>query len=147
MNSVFTLSAVNRGFEPRLWVKPKIMKLVFVALGRKNKDWLVWNHVNVPRHVYQCMLIQWASTTKIQRRVLVLYKADLIIIVSSDVTCSRHNIAEKKCSFGVKQQTRTNELTVVHSTLIFCIHSCVKSFCTHIFPYVFHIKQFSFPHQ
>jgi len=35
------------------------------------------------------LLFQWVSTVKIQLSVLVLYKAE-IIIISSNVTCSRH---------------------------------------------------------
>ena len=40
------------------------------------------------------LLFQWASTIKIQLGVLVKYKADIIIIYSN-VTCSRHDTATK----------------------------------------------------
>ena len=53
MVSVLASSAVDRGFEPR-WIKPKTMKLVFVAsslrksaVKRKSKDWLSQNQENV----------------------------------------------------------------------------------------------------
>jgi hypothetical protein len=52
-------------------------------IKRKSKDWLTrnqdivseWDHMSIHR-----LLFQWASTIKIQLRVLVWYKADLIII-------------------------------------------------------------------
>ena len=52
MVSVLAASVVDRGFKPR-WVKPKTMKLVFVAsplhvaLRGKSKDWLTRNQYNV----------------------------------------------------------------------------------------------------
>ena len=54
MVSVLVSSAVDRGFEPRGWVKPNTMKLLFVAspakhatLRRKSKDLLARNQNNV----------------------------------------------------------------------------------------------------
>ena len=44
------------------------------------------------------------STIKIQLGLLVWYKAD-IIIIALNVTCIRHDIAEKIAHFGVKQQS------------------------------------------
>jgi hypothetical protein len=39
------------------------------------------------------MLFQWASSINIQLSMLVLYKADIILIFSSSVTWSRQKIA------------------------------------------------------
>ena len=41
------------------------------------------------------LLFQWASPLKIQLSMFVKYKADIIIILSLNVTCSHHDIAEK----------------------------------------------------
>jgi hypothetical protein len=53
-------------------------------------------------------LFQWASTIKIQLGVLVKYKAN-IIIISSNVACSRQDIAVK-IPFGVKHHSLTHLL-------------------------------------
>ena len=51
------------------------------ALRRKNKNWLTWNSVSQWGDMsIRGLLFQWASTKKIQLSVLVLYKADIIII-------------------------------------------------------------------
>ena len=53
------------------------------SLRRKSRYWLGRNQVNVSDLVdlsIRRLVFNWASTTKIQLRVLVLYKADLIII-------------------------------------------------------------------
>ena len=63
-----------------------------------------WNNMSTRR-----LWLQGASTIKIQRNVLVLYKAD-IINISSIVNCSHNEIAEKNCSFGIKQQSLTHRL-------------------------------------
>jgi hypothetical protein len=59
--------------------------------------------------------------------VLVKYKED-IIIISSNVTYSRHDIAEKKCSFGVKQQS----LTLVQFTFpfVYSITDSIRMTCS-----------------
>ena len=56
------------------------------SLRRKTKDWLARNHDNVSERgdmSIRGLLFHWASTIKIQLRVLVWYKADLIIIIIS----------------------------------------------------------------
>ena len=50
------------------------------------------------------LLFQWASTIKIQESVLIWYKAN-IIIISSNVTCSCHDIPNKNCWFRIKHQS------------------------------------------
>jgi len=53
------------------------------AIRRKSKDWLDWNQDNLSEwgDMSICgMLFQWARTIKTNLSVLVLYKADLIII-------------------------------------------------------------------
>ena len=55
---------------------------------------LFLNHdnVRVESHVYPQTVF---TTKKIQLSVLVLYKVDIIIIISLNVTCFCHNISEK----------------------------------------------------
>jgi len=43
--------------------------------------------------------------------VLVWYKAGFIIIISSNIACSRYDIAEINGSFGVNQQSLTHPVT------------------------------------
>ena len=84
------------------------------ALMRKSKDWLSPNQDNVSEWSYmstRSLLFQWASTIRNQPS-----KAD-IIIVSSNVTCFCHDIAEKlRYQFCVKQHTLT-QLTVLVNIL------------------------------
>ena len=89
MVTVIASNSVDRGFEPRS-DQTKDYKMCMccfsskhTSLRRKSRYCLDGNQVNVSglgdlsirRLVFHC-----ASTTKIQLRVLVLYKADLIII-------------------------------------------------------------------
>jgi hypothetical protein len=67
-----------------------------------------------------CLLAEcclWASTIKIQLRVLVYYKVDIIIIIiiPLNVTCSCHDLAEN-CRIGVKHQLLTLWLIVIICT-------------------------------
>jgi hypothetical protein len=51
---------------------------------RKNKDWLAQNQDNVAEGgdmSIHGLLLQWANTIKIQLSVLVLFKADIVIII------------------------------------------------------------------
>ena len=57
------------------------------------------------------LLFQWGNPIKIELNVLVWYKSD-IIIISSNVTCFRHDIPEKNWSFGVKQKSLTHPFTI-----------------------------------
>jgi hypothetical protein len=80
MVSVLASNTVDRGFEPlsgqhkdykicTFWFSAK-----HAALRRKSKDWLAWNQDNVSEwsNMSICgLLFQWASTIKIQLRVLV----------------------------------------------------------------------------
>jgi hypothetical protein len=68
------------------------------ALRSKSKDWLAcnrdnivsdWSDMSTHRRLFQC-----PSILKFQLNVLVQYKA-VIIIISSNLICSHHNIAEK----------------------------------------------------
>ena len=71
------------------------------ALKNQSKDYLGRNKDNVSecRDMSTCeLLFQKASTVPIQLRVLVHYKANtgiMMMIISSNVTCSRHDIADK----------------------------------------------------
>ena len=79
------------------------------ALRRKSKNGLARNQENVSEwgNMSICgLLLQWASTIKLQLSVLVLYKADLCII-SLKITCSCHDIAEKLLSC-IKEQSLTH---------------------------------------
>jgi len=62
-----------------------------------------WNDISTRE-----LLLQWASTVKIQLRVF-KYKAD-IIIISSNVSCYRQDITVKML-FGVKQHSLTHSHT------------------------------------
>ncbi len=64
------------------------------ALRTKIKYWLAWNQDNVSEWSDMStgeLLFQSTSTIQIQLSVLVLYKVD-IIIISTNVTCSSHDI-------------------------------------------------------
>ena len=83
------LSVIDHGFEPRSG-KAKDYKIGIccfsakhAALRRKSNDWLNQNQDNVSEwgDISICgLLFQWANTIKIQLSVLVLCKADVIII-------------------------------------------------------------------
>jgi hypothetical protein len=89
MVSMLTWSEIDRGFEPwsGLTKDYEIGICCFSAKHaalRKNKDWLAQNQDNVSEwdDMSICrLLFQWASTINIQLSVLVLYKADTIIIL------------------------------------------------------------------
>jgi hypothetical protein len=87
--SMLASSTVDRGFEPRSGQTKDYKIGIFcfsakhTALRKKSKDWLARNQINVSEWSDMSnrgLLFQWASTIKIQLRVLVYYKADLIII-------------------------------------------------------------------
>ena len=102
-------SAVDGGFGPRSCQTDdnKIgiccFSVMNAVISRKRKDWLGRNQNNVhdwsdmSTRVYCCF----------SELALLKYKADHIIILLK-LTCSRHDIAEKKCRFGVKQQSLTH---------------------------------------
>ena len=87
MANVLASSVIDCGFEPWLGQTKnyKIGICCFstehTALRRKNKDWLAWNQDNVSERA-TCLSADccFSDTIKIQLRVLVQYKADLIII-------------------------------------------------------------------
>jgi hypothetical protein len=86
MVSMLASREVDRGFEPRSG-KTKDYKIGIycfsTVLRRKNEDWLALNQGNVSEWGEMSireLLFQWASTIKMQLSILVLYKADLIII-------------------------------------------------------------------
>jgi hypothetical protein len=57
--------------------------LKHAALKRKSKDWLAQSQDNVSEYGDMSiwfLLLQWASTIKVQLRLLVQYKEDLVII-------------------------------------------------------------------
>jgi len=85
--SVLTSSVVDLWFEPQLdqTKYSKIWNCSFpakhTALLSKGKDWLVRNQGNVSEWNDMCtneLLLQWATTIKIQLRALVVCKADII---------------------------------------------------------------------
>jgi len=81
------------------------------VLGSKSKDWWARNHVDISEWSYistRGLWFQWASTIMIQLSVLVKNKPDFIII-SSNVACSRQDIAVKM-KVGVKQRSPTHLL-------------------------------------
>jgi hypothetical protein len=89
MVSMLASSVVDRGFDH--WSdKTKDFKIGMccfsakhAVLRGKNKDWLARNQNNVSEWndmSTRRLLLQWASTIKIQLSVLVKYKADLFII-------------------------------------------------------------------
>jgi hypothetical protein len=89
MVSGLTSSVVDCGFKSRSGkINDNKIGICFfsakhAALRRKSKDWLAQNQNNVSEWSDMStgrMLFQWASAIKIQRSVLVWYKAELIII-------------------------------------------------------------------
>jgi hypothetical protein len=98
MASMLASSAIDSSSSDQM--KQKTIKLVFVAytlsthhyggleqklVGQYNVS--AWSDMSTSG-----LLFQWANTIKIQLRMLILYKAG---IISSNVTCSRHDMAEK----------------------------------------------------
>ena len=77
MVSVLAWSAIDRGLETR---------------SGQTKRWLVQNQNNLSEWSDMSTRRQLTSIIKIQRSVLVKCKAG---IISSNVTCSRHDIADK----------------------------------------------------
>ena len=82
-------SEIDHGFEPwsGLTKDYEIGICCFSAKHaalRKNKDWLAQNQDNVAEGgdmSIHGLLLQWANTIKIQLSVLVLFKADIVIII------------------------------------------------------------------
>jgi hypothetical protein len=97
MASIIASRMVNRVYD-LVRVKPKSVKLVFAStpLTRNYDNVSGWNDFST-----RGLLFQWAN------------KAD-IIIIALHVTCSRHDMAKKKCivHFGVKQQSLTLALNI-----------------------------------
>ena len=113
MVSVLALSAVERGFEPHqrlynwyLW----LLRWTHV-LRSMSKDRLDRNRANVSEwsDMSTRKLFLSGSTIQIHLSVLVQYKAD-VIMISSNVTWSLHDIPEKLLC-GVKQHSLTHSLT------------------------------------
>jgi hypothetical protein len=87
---VLASSAIYRGFEPRSGQTKDYeigiccFSAKHTSLRRKSNNWLARNQNNVSEWSdmsIRGLLFQWASTIKIQLGVLVLYTADLIIIL------------------------------------------------------------------
>jgi hypothetical protein len=100
MVSILASSVIDRGFEPRSG-QTKDYQIVIccfspkhAVLRRKSKDWLAR---------YQNNVSEW-SDMSIQGRLF----QPAIIIILSNVTCSRHDIV------GVKQQslTQSNSMNI-----------------------------------
>jgi hypothetical protein len=66
------------------------------AIRKRNQDWLTRNKDNVSE--WSDISTEWASTIKNTPNVLIYYKTD--IIISSNVTCSRQEIAEILLTLG-----------------------------------------------
>jgi hypothetical protein len=62
-----------------------------------------------------CLLLQWASTIKIQLRALVQYKVD-IIIISLKVTCLEYFILNASWSSFVELKTTVQFITVLNKS-------------------------------
>ena len=91
MVSVLASGVVKSGFKSRSCR----FSNEHIALRSKSKDGLARNQDNVYDRSDMStsgMLFQLVSTIKIQQRDLVWYKSD---IITSNVICSRHNIAEQ----------------------------------------------------
>ena len=96
MVSVLASSAVGHGFEPQSG-QTKDYKLVFFGspLNTQHSGWLGIKIMHLSGAT--CLptdLFQWASTIKIQLSVLIYYKADIITIISLNITCSLHDLDE-----------------------------------------------------
>jgi hypothetical protein len=92
-----------------------------LALRRKSKDWLDWNQDNLSEWSDMStrgLLVQWIRTIQIQFNLLVLYKADITRIISSNVTCSHR---DKLCQFYslLFDSTRTIIHDLPHSPMRF----------------------------
>jgi len=64
----------------------------YATLRSKSKEWLVWNQNNVTEWSGLSTGGLLASTIKVQQSMLASYKVDIIIIISSNVTCSHHDM-------------------------------------------------------
>ena len=78
MVTMFSLSVVDRGFESQFGQTKDYKNGIccfsaeHTALRSKNKDRLAWNQdVSEWSDMSNCLLFQWASTIKIQLRMLV----------------------------------------------------------------------------
>ena len=102
-----TLNAVDREFESR---SCQDSLNLYATLRRKSNDLVFRNQDNVSeyRSGATCVPVNCCfnelELKQIQQSVLVSYKADIILIISLNLTYTRHDIAEKR-SFGVKQQS------------------------------------------
>ena len=121
IDSMLDLSAVERGFDIRSCQTNDYEIGIFcfsskhAVLRGKSKDWLAQNQDNVTEWNYMSncrLLFQWAKTIKIQLRVLVLY-----IIISSNVTWSRHDIAEKIALLAINNNHLLNQFIIMITLL------------------------------
>jgi len=107
MVSTLASSVVDHWFDP-LSCQPKDYKIGIccfsakhVALRRKSKDWLTRNQDNVSERgdmSTRILLFQWANIIHYKnptKRDGLVQRGYIIIIFSSNVTCSRHDIAEQ----------------------------------------------------
>ena len=120
MVSVLTAKMCCRSCVEPGRVKPKTLKLVFVAslhkhaaLTSNSKNCLV--RIMCPSGAKTNMstsrlLFQLAGTMKIQLSILVLYKVDIIIILSMKFVPAM--IWLKNVLFGIKQQSLTHSFLV-----------------------------------
>ena len=136
MASVLALSAVDRGLESRSGQTKdyKIGICCFsakhAALRRKSKYWLVRNQDKVSEWSDMSisgLLFQWASTIKIQLRVLFKYKADLVII-SSKIKLFSPKIAYLVLNIDIANtiagSALNNNHSVIHSTIELLSSNC-----------------------
>ena len=102
------------------------------AFSRKSKDWLVWNQDNVFEwgDMSICrLLFQWTSTIKIQLSVLVLYKADLILIsLKINLFSSWYNNNHSLFYFTAL----VGHLTKKSWTVLSCLSVCHRLYTFHI---------------
>jgi hypothetical protein len=119
MISLLSLSAVDRGFEPRSG-QTKDNKIdiccfsaKYTALKRKSKYWLVGNQDNVSEWgnmSIRALLFQWASTIRIKTSVLVYYKVDIILIALNI------NLFSPWYSWNIAELTLNNNPSLTHSS-------------------------------
>jgi hypothetical protein len=116
MDSVLTLSEVDRGFDFRsgqtkdFEIGMCCFSAKHIVWRRKSKDWFARNQYNVSVCGYMStheLSFQWASTIKIQLSMLVYYKEDLII-TSLKINLVSPRYSWKNCWIGVKQQSLTH---------------------------------------
>jgi len=97
--SVLVSSEIDCWFEPlsgqtKYYTTGTCNCYFSAALRSKSKDWLTMSQDNVWSDMSaRILLFRWGSTIEIKLSVLVSYKTG-IIIISSNVTCSRHDMAE-----------------------------------------------------